>query len=216
MHDGLQLEEVSDKQQAEFPQPYAKGNDPDNKYTIINHTLYSLVLPGGHATEYPRPLLHAECWDKVMDCTRPEVRHLATQQTLRRICESYMWTDMKRSATERSLCEYCLLHTRGQDHVPIVKIPVPFCPGQIIRIDFTGPMRELSKCNTYIVTIFYHCTRWAEAIPLPNKPGKTVWDAFVMRIYPDIRSWKFSTLTVGVISHLMKPYQPEGKVTAER
>ena len=54
--------------------------------------------------------------------------------------------------------------------------PVPVkAPWYMIGIDFVGPLSpEAADGSTYILTISDYFTKWAEALPTPNKCASTV------------------------------------------
>jgi hypothetical protein len=58
-------------------------------------------------------------------------------------------------------------------------------PSERAGIDLTGPWPK-SNNNVYILTYVDHFTKWADAVPLPNKEAVTVATALVTKIFAQV------------------------------
>ena len=54
---------------------------------------------------------------------------------------------------------------------PIEVVPIPF---YMIGVGLVGPLKTTSQGNKYILSVIDYCTKYAEAIALPNQEAVTV------------------------------------------
>ena len=177
--DGLDRHTVSVAQRADFPALWAKADVEDSGYIITKGVLYSVWTPSTTSPEYPRLVLPTRFQESVIDRAHSEVGHMATQKTLSRLREAYVWPHMRESVKTRiNKCAVCAVHYRKQDHVAMGDMPLPASPMQVVALDLIGPFVASSYDNRYILTVIDHCTGWAEAYPIANKRSQTIEHMF--------------------------------------
>ena len=104
---------------------------------------------------------------------------MATQKTLARLREAYVWPHMRESVRARlNKCATCAVHNPHKDHVAMGDMPLPVSPMQVVALDLIGPFVASSRNNKYVLTIIDHCSGWAEAYPIPDKRSQTIEHVF--------------------------------------
>ena len=177
--DGLDRQALSAAQQAEFPNLWGKGNSVDSGYIINRGILYSIWTPSTTSPEHPRIVLPPPYQEAVIDRAHNEVGHLATQKTLGRLREAYVWPHMRESVKARlNKCATCAVHNPHKDHVAMGDMPLPASPMQVVALDLIGPIVASSRNNKYVLTVIDHCSGWTEAYPIPDKRSQTVEHVF--------------------------------------
>ena len=177
--DGLDRDRLSQAQQEDFSDLWGKAGVEDSGYIIVQNVLYSVWTPSTTSPEHPRIVLPPQFQQAVIDRAHKEVGHMATQKTLARLREAYVWPHMRESIKARiSQCPVCTVHQRRQDHVPMGDMPIPASPMQIVAMDIIGPFVASTRNNKYLLTIVDHCSGWAEAYPLPDRRTDSVWHVF--------------------------------------
>ena len=177
--DGLDHTTLSAEQQAGFPDLWGKANVEDSGYIINKGVLYSIWTPSTTSPDYPRIVLPTKYQEAVIDRAHEEVGHMATQKTLARLREAYVWPHMRESIKARlNKCAKCIVHHRKQEHVAMGDMPLPATPMQIVALDLIGPFVASSRHNKYVFTIIDHCSGWAEAYPIPDKRSQTIEHVF--------------------------------------
>ena len=177
--DGLDRKALSAAQQAEFPNLWGKGNSEDSGYVINRGILYSIWTPSTTSPEHPRIVLPPPYQEAVIDRAHHEVGHLATQKTLGRLREAYVWPHMRESVKARlNKCATCTVHNPHKDHVAMGDMPLPVSPMQVVALDLIGPFVASSRNNKYVLTVIDHCSGWAEAYPIPDKRSQTIEHVF--------------------------------------
>ena len=183
--DGLDRQTLSAEQKAGFPELWGKANVEDSGYILHKGVLYSIWTPSTTSPEYPRIVLPPAFQEAVIDRAHAEVGHMATQKTLARLREAYVWPHMRASVRARlNKCATCAVHSKRQDHVAMGDMPLPPTPMQIVALDLIGPFVASSKNNKYVLTIIDHCSGWAEAYPIPDKRSQTIEHYFHNRFVP--------------------------------
>ena len=177
--DGLDRQALSQAQKVGFPNLWGKAGVEDSGYIIHKDVLYSIWTPSTNSPEYPRIVLPPQFQGAVIDRAHREVGHMATQKTLSRLREAYVWPHMRESIRSRlNKCATCAVHYRKQDHVAMGDMPLPVSPMQIVALDLIGPFVASCNDNKYILNIIDHCTGWAEAYPIPDKRSQTIEHTF--------------------------------------
>ena len=177
--DGLDRQALSAAQQAAFSDLWDKANVEDSGYILHKGVLYSVWTPSTTSPEYPRIVLPPEYQEAVIDRAHKEVGHMATQKTLARLREAYVWPHMRASIRARlNKCAICIVHHKRQEHVAMGDMPLPPTPMQVVAVDLIGPFVASSRNNKYVLTIIDHCSGWAEAYPIPDKRSETIEHLF--------------------------------------
>ena len=183
--DGIDLEKLKAEQRKEFGEQMDGADLETSSYSLINGNLYSILKPTMNAAAYPRLVVPSLHWDRLIDRAHVEVGHMATEKTLERLREAYVWPGMRRVIRDRlKLCATCRAHATHRNHVPMGEMPLASYPSQIVGLDLIGPFAESPTGNKYILTTVDHSSGWGEAMPIPNKTNKAVWDAFANHYLP--------------------------------
>ena len=178
MH-GLDHQSLSAAQKAGFPDLWGKADSEDSGYIINKGVLYSIWTPSTTSPEYQRIVLPPKFQEAVIDRAHTEVGHMATQKTLARLWEAYVWPHMRESVRARlNKCATCAVHKPNKDHVAMGDMPLPVSPMQVVALDLIGPFVASSRNNKYVLTIIDHCSGWAEAYPIPDKRSQTIEHVF--------------------------------------
>ena len=190
--DGLDRKTLSAEQQAGFPDLWGKADVEDSGYIINKGVLYSIWTPSTTSPDYPRIVLPPKYQEAVIDRAHVEVGHKATQKTLARLREAYVWPHMRESIkaqlnkcatcavhqAQLNKCATCAVHHRKQEHVAMGEMPLPASPMQVVALDLIGPFVASSRDNKYVFPIIDHCSGWAEAYPIPDKRSQTIEHVF--------------------------------------
>lgn len=106
-----------------------------------------------------RPNVLSACHDS------PFAGHLGIHRTYARVRADYFWPNMRRDVEQflRS-CRECNARKDGpHGNAGLLKsIPVGG-PGQLVAMDFLGPLPESNRGNKYILVFADHFTKWPEA-----------------------------------------------------
>ena len=235
LQDGFDMTIIVRDQEQEFAElrKRADNDDEENSYILINNALYSVRKPTPYSADYPRLVLPSAHQNTVIDRAHKEVGHMATEKTLDRLREAYVWPSMKKTIRERlTLCPVCQVHQRRSDHVPMGEMPLAQYPMQIVGADLIGPFVPSLSGNKYVLTIIDHCTGWVEAFPLPNKSNESVWNAWATQLVPRhgvpellitdngqefcAKAWVDYLKKLGVIHHRTSPVHPQSNGRVER
>jgi transposase InsO family protein len=109
--------------------------------------------------------------------------HFATKKTLEQINRRAYWLKWRSDTTRFcKRCSECNAYHRGKapKHGEMQTMLVG-APMERLGIDLCGPF-PTSEGHKYILTTICHFTRWAEAIPIPNKEAHTVATALVNNV----------------------------------
>ena len=83
-------------------------------------------------------------------------------------------------------CTECATYRRGKPpklgQLQDMQVGAPM---ERAGIDLTGPWPKSNNC-VYILTFIDHFTKWADAIPIPNKEAETVARALVTKIFSHV------------------------------
>ena len=235
LQDGFDMTIIVRDQEQEFAElrKRADNDDEENSYILINNALYSVRKPTPYSADYPRLVLPSAHQNTVIDRAHKEVGHMATEKTLDRLREAYVWPSMRKTIRERlRLCPVCQVHQRRSDHVPMGEMPLAQYPMQIVGADLIGPFVPSLSGNKYVLTIIDHCTGWVEAFPLPNKSNESVWNAWATQFVPRhgvpellitdngqefcAKAWVDYLKKLGVIHHRTSPVHPQSNGRVER
>jgi len=111
--------------------------------------------------------------------------HLGIKKTLDQVQRRAFWTtwkeDVKRFCRK---CKKCNEYHRGQLPRSAPLQPLQFgAPFERVHIDLTRPHTRSRRGSVYIVTIVEPFTKWAEALPVPNKKAATVARVLVEQFF---------------------------------
>ena len=172
---------------------------------------------------------------RVLEKSHDEGGHLGEDRTLETIRVKFYWATMFQDVKKWcSTCKVCQQrkHPRERPRAPLQYPPVAAQPGQIVSLDFVGPLPETPKGHRCILVITDMYSKFAEALPLPNQTAKTTADAlwrgyFCRQGLPEIlHSDQGRNFESAVIQELCKllnihktrtsPYHPSGNGQCER
>ena len=103
-----------------------------------------------------------------MDQTHKEAVHLGEKVTLSLLQRYYWWIGMKDSVKFWiRRCYYCQSKKTARATVrwPLVSLPLPSRPGQMVGVDLLGPLPKTSKGNTYILLVVDLFSRQPKHMP---------------------------------------------------
>ena len=160
--------------------------------------------------------------------------HAGVKKTQQWIRKHYYWPNLHRDVEDYVLsCDRCARWKTGRvTTAPMGYLPEAREPGEVASIDITGPYATSRRGNRYLLTYVDHFTKWAEAVPLPDKEAATVADALVMQIFArhgvcdkllSDRGRNFTSellretcRLLGVKKLFTSPYRPQGNGQVER
>ena len=112
--------------------------------------------------------------------------HLGFQKTYLKIKHSFYWPQMSKEIKDYvSTCTLCQLRKSPPKtrRAPLMPIELAEKPFDRIAMDLIGPLNTSTKGNNYILTVIDYCTKYAEAIPIPDKSCQTVTEAVFENIF---------------------------------
>jgi len=102
--------------------------------------------------------------------------HNALKKTYLRITNEYFWPNMKKDIQAHIYsCLQC--HVRKKSTAkptPLQTLPTVDQPNQRVHIDLFGPLKTSGQGNKMVLVMTDAFTKYAEAIPIPDKQAKTV------------------------------------------
>ena len=118
----------------------------------------------------------------ILQKAHDEEGHYCSEKTLARVRKQYYWTSIFKDVA--AYCRTCLTcQQRKPPHTapraPLQYFPVASEPGQMIAMDFVGPLPETPAGNRHILVVTDAFSKYAEAIALPNQKATTTADALV-------------------------------------
>ena len=90
------------------------------------------------------------------DCTHKESVHLGEKVTLSLLQRYYWWIGMADSVRWWSRrCHTCHARKSARSTIrwPLVSLPLPSRPGQMVSFDLLGPLPETKNGNVYVFLI---------------------------------------------------------------
>ena len=112
--------------------------------------------------------------------------HFGAEKTLQRIQQHFFWASMFKDATAWCrTCRKCQLrkHPPTSARAPLQYMPVASEPGQVLCIDFVGPLPETEKGNLHMLVATDAFSKYSEVIPLPNQKAEVTADALVQECF---------------------------------
>ena len=112
----------------------------------------------------------------VMDCAHEEAVHLREKVTLGLLHRFYWWIGMAESVkwwVRR--CDTCQARksTRQTVRWPLISLPLPSRPGQMVSFDLLGPLPVTAKGNEYVFLVVDLFSRHAEAYAITKREKNT-------------------------------------------
>ena len=110
-----------------------------------------------------------------MDCTHKEALHSGEKVTLNMLQRYYWWIGMADSVKWWiRRCYTCQARKTARNTIrwPLVSLPLPTRPGQMICFDLLGPLPETKRGNTYVLLVVDLFSRHAEGYAM-TKEEKT-------------------------------------------
>ena len=178
----------------------------------------------------PLSLVH-----RIIEKAHDEEGHFAWDSLLDKVRKKYYWATLFRDV--KAWCQTCegcqqRKHPSTSPRAPLQYPPVASYPGQMIAIDFVGPLPQTAEGNKYLLVITDMFSKYADAIPCPNQEAETTADALVNKYFckqglPDIlHSDQGRNFESQVIQHLCRimnihktrtsPYHPASNGQCER
>jgi hypothetical protein len=151
-----------------------------------NNILYRRWIDGYRNTKWLQCLIPRKLVPTVIQQAHTGITggHLAVRMTLQQVNRRSYWKTWRADTTRFCRqCQQCNTYRRGtapkQGEMQQMTTGAPM---ERIGIDLSGPF-PVAQGKRFILSAICHWTRWAEAIPLPNKEAPTVAKALVENVY---------------------------------
>ena len=105
----------------------------------------------------------------VMDCCHKEAVHLGQKVTLQVLARMYWWVGMSESVQWWCRRCYSCQFRKVPKHLktwPLVSLPLPGRPGQVVAFDFLGPLPKTDLGNEFVFLVVDLFSRHAEGYAL--------------------------------------------------
>ena len=146
--------------------------------------------------------------------------HLGEKKTLARLKDFYFPNKVERVKNIIRSCEICQrARARPSSSHTVSQHSLVSRPGEIVSIDFVGPMTETPSGNVYIVTIVDHFSNWIELSPSNEASAPTALSALIQWVSrmgtPDvILSDRGRAFTGKLIEQFREVMEIEGRFTS--
>ena len=112
--------------------------------------------------------------------------HFGAEKTLQRIREHFFWLTLFKDAS--AWCRTCRecqqrKHPPKAARAPLQYMPVASEPGQVLCMDFVGPLPETQKGNKNMLVVTDAFSKFAEVIPLPDQTAVVTADALIQECF---------------------------------
>ena len=117
---------------------------------------------------------------RVLQRAHDEAGHFAAEKTKERIRQHYYWPNMWKDVN--AWCRTCMKcqqrkHPSSLPKAPLQYVPIATEPGQIVAMDFVGPLVESTQGNLHMLVVTDTFSKFAEVIPLPNQSAEVTANA---------------------------------------
>ena len=118
----------------------------------------------------------------VLDKFHDKSGHFGYGKTLQKIQQHFFWATMFKDVA--AWCRSCIdcqqrKHPPVSAKAPLQYMPVASEPGQLLCMDFVGPLPETSRGNKHVLVVTDAFSKFAEVIPLPNQTAETTANALI-------------------------------------
>ena len=168
-----------------------------------------------------------------LHCSQFGGGHLGQDKTYEKIRARYYWPNMYKEVRQYvARCDICNARKKKNTHNPIMSMPIPNYPFEIIGIDTCGPFNETEDGNIYVLTIIDHFSGWPEAFPMKNKSTLSVARVLLNEVIPrhscprvmvSDNGTEFVSAVIALIKEKMRithiktsPYHPQSNGKVER
>ena len=113
-------------------------------------------------------------------------RHLGVRKTQNQVQRRAFWKGWRADVYQfcRRCHECCTYRRGGPPRQSALQDLTVGAPWERIGIDLTGRHPRSRRGNYYILTYVDHFTKFAEALPIPNKEAATVCTVLVEQVFP--------------------------------
>ena len=157
--------------------------------SMQNGMLCRKWIDGRQQTRWWQCVIPFSCREKVMQMAHTGMTggHYGVKKTCFQVKRRAYWKSWRHDCTRFvRQCPQCATYHRGKPPKPgELQDMQTGSPFERVGIDLTGPWAK-SENKVYILTFIDHFTKWADAIPLPNKEAVTVANALVSRIFTQV------------------------------
>ena len=157
--------------------------------TLQNDILYRKYIDGHKKTRWLQCIIPYDLREEVMKAVHTGMTggHYGARKTCSQLQRRAYWKSWRQDCIRYvKRCPQCASYRRGQPprqgELQDMQVGAPM---ERAGIDLTGPWPR-SDNKIYILTFIDHFTKWADAIPLPNKEAHTVAKALVNRIFTQV------------------------------
>ena len=208
---------------------------PINQFEIEDSLLYLKTVNAYGKTTY-RICLPPTYYHKALILAHsiPSSGHAGENNTIERLKSFAYWPTMVKDAKAYvKSCEVCLKTKPYKGpKAPTLRNPEVTRPWQRLNLDLIGPLPISSEGNKYILSVINVMTRYAVAVPIPDKSAATVARAFLTNvvgpfgppesIYSDSGTEFTSSITkevlrwLGIHQRHITVYRPQASGLVER
>jgi len=113
--------------------------------------------------------------------------HYGVKKTMAQVQRRGYWKSWRQDVARYvKRCPECATYRRGKPpKLGQLQEMLMGAPMERLGIDLTGPWPKANN-KVYILTCIDHFTKWADAIPIPNKEAATVAKALVTKIFTSV------------------------------
>ena len=117
---------------------------------------------------------------RILQKAHDDASHFAADKTLARIRMQYYWPTLCKDVG--AWCRTCIKcqqrkHPSKQARAPLQYFPIAGEPGQMVAIDFVGPLVESTQGNLHMLVITDAFSKFADVLALPNQTAVVTADA---------------------------------------
>ena len=112
-------------------------------------------------------------------------RHNGSRRTYNCLKRQYYWPGIRKQIFRHcKKCKECVLQNQGQQEKCFSHFDSPDLPMEFICMDLVGPIHPpSSRGNKYMLTVIDMLTGFTIAVPIKNKNGETICDAYRNHVY---------------------------------
>ena len=160
------------------------------RLTLVEGVLYREWLDARTTqTKWLQCIIPSEVKDTILQVAHTGMSggHLGIRKTTAQIHRRAYWRTWRKDVARFvRRCPQCASYRRSKaprlGELQNLQVGSPM---ERVGIDLTGPWPK-SDGNVYILTFIDHFTKWADAIPIPNKEAATVAQALVSKIFTHV------------------------------
>ena len=123
---------------------------------------------------------------RVLENFHDKAGHFGSEKTLQKVRQHFFWASMfKDVAAWCKTCRECQLrkHPPSAAKAPVQYMPVASEPGQLLCMDFVGPLPETPNGNKHMLVVTDAFSKYSEVIALPNQTAEVTANALIQECF---------------------------------